>query len=266
MLFFLGSKRRLKKEKMGEIKVKTKKQIKDMRDGGKYLKEIKEKVGAKIAEGVSAAEIDKLADKLIKKTGGEASFKMVEGYSWATCVNVNEGIVHGIPNKTLVFNRGDVVSVDLGLYYKNLHTDTSLSVGIDINDKKLSFLNYGRKSLKDAIERAIPGNYVYDLSEAMEDGLKEGGYEPVRALVGHGIGENLHEDPQIPCFKHGEREKSEKIPEGAVLAIEIMYGMGSPEVVLDRDDGWTISMRDGKISALFEETVAVTANGPYVLT
>jgi methionyl aminopeptidase len=214
---------------------------------------------------VSAADIEELAKELIEKEGGKPSFMMVPGYKWATCVNVNEGLVHGIPKKKVVFKKGDVVSVDVGFYYKGFHTDTSITKGLAVDAKTKKFLATGEAALKNAIKAAKAGNRIMDISEAIETTVKANGYSPIRALVGHGVGRALHEGPQIPCFTGGKKEKSPEILPGMVLAIEVMYSLGSPEVELGLD-GWTISMRDAKIAALYEETVAITKHGPFVLT
>jgi len=218
-----------------------------------------------VKKGVSAYDIEDLACKLIKKTGGEPSFKKVPGYSWATCVNVNDQVVHGIPKKTTIIKKGDVVSVDVGLFYKGFHTDTSFSVGVEAADDVNRFVKAGERAVAKAIKQCLAGNYIYDLSKAMESVIVGEGYSPVTSLVGHGVGKNLHEEPQIPCFTYGKREETQQLKEGLVLAIEVMYGQGSGEVVKE-EDGWTISTADGKISGLVEETVAIEADGPFVLT
>ena len=250
---------------MKKINTKTKTQIELMVKGGRKLSMIKEKLIKEIKVGVSAEKIEKLANKLISATGGKSSFKMVPGYSWATCINVGSGIVHGIPKKNIIFKKGDIVSVDVGLYYKGFHSDTSFTVAIDPSRAAKKFLNNGKNSLSKAIKKAVPGNRVYDISKTIQESLEENGLTPVRALVGHGIGKNLHEDPQIPCFTEGEREMSPILPEGAVLAIEVMYTKGNSDIVVE-EDGWTISTKNDKISGLFEETVAVLGSGPLVLT
>lgn len=236
-----------------------------MREGGRKLSEIKLRLGERIKPGVSAFEIEELADSLINKTGGEASFKTVGGYKYATCVNVNAGVVHGIPKKDLVFEDGDIVSVDVGIFYKGFHTDTSLSVLLGKDNKKARFLEIGTSSLKKAIKEARRGKRIWHISRAMEKTLTEADLYPVRSLVGHGVGRNLHEEPQIPCFTYGKPENTPKIVEGMVFAIEVIYTQTDTSLVVE-DDGWTISTRDGKISGLFEETVAVTKNGPLVIT
>lgn len=248
-----------------QIKPKTRQEIRIMAGGGMKLAKIKKKLENAIKEGVSARQIDELADKLIKKVGGKPSFKIVPGYSWATCVNVNQGLVHGIPKTETVFKDKDVVSVDVGLFYKGFHTDTSFSVGINPDTETKRFLGVGKKTLRAAIKKALVGNRIFDLSKTIQENVEFKGYSPIRALVGHGIGRGLHEYPQIPCFVKGKRSETPGIPEGAVLAIEVMYTMGKPDVTIG-EDGWTISVSDAKISALFEETVAVTRHGPLVLT
>lgn len=253
------------RKKTDRIITKTPDEIKIMTEGGKRLGRIKKRLAKMIKPGVSAQEVDGWAEKLIKRAEGQPSFKMVPGYSWATCVNVNDGIVHGIPDKKIVFKKGDIVSLDLGLFYKGFHTDTSFSLGVVPSQRQVEFLETGRLALKRGIEKAIPGNRVFDISKAIQSTLEANGVSPIRALVGHGIGQSLHEGPQIPCFVDGEKKESPKIREGLVLAIEVMYTEGKPEVVVN-EDKWTISTKDGKIAGLFEETVAVTSNGPVVLT
>lgn len=250
---------------MNEILLKTPSEIKIMSEGGSKLARVKKALKEVVLEGVSAKEIDDLADALIEKEGGKPSFKMVPGYHWATCINVNEGVVHGIPKKQIVFKRGDVVSIDVGLFYKGFHTDTSFTVGIEVDSVKAKFLETGRLALRDAISNAGPGKRIYDISAAIEKEITRRGYSPVRTLVGHGVGRALHEEPQIPCFTSGKREKSPEIVAGMTLAIEVMYAQGLPNVKL-ASDGWTITSSDGTITALFEESVAVTKNGPLVLT
>jgi methionyl aminopeptidase len=248
-----------------KITIKSESDIKKMAEGGKKLYEIKKALVEKIEIGISASEIEKLADMLIKKSGGKASFKMVPRYSWSTCINVNSGVVHGIPHKHLKFRKGDIVSIDVGFFYKGFHTDTSITIGLGVDKKKQKFLEAGKRALNGAINEAVVGNRIYDISKVIQNYLEGSGYQPIQALVGHGVGKELHEGPQIPCFVVGSRKETPEIYEGMVFAIEVMYTMGDPKIKIDKD-GWTISTRDGKISALFEETVAVTKERPIVLT
>ena len=250
---------------MNKISIKTPEEIAIMAEGGKKLTRVKNSLMGAVAIGVSAFDIEKLANELIEKEGAQASFKKVPGYSWATCISVNEGLVHGIPKKEMVFKKGDLVSVDVGIYFKGFHTDTSFSVGLELSPEAQKFLDTGKSALKNAIAQVKVGKHIYDISKAIQETVEAEGYSAVRALVGHGVGRELHEEPQIPCFVPGSIKDSPKIIPGMVLAVEVMYAQGKPEAEV-LSDGWTIAMRDGKISALFEETVAVTENGAKVLT
>lgn len=251
---------------------KTKEEIEIMRQCGKRLGRVKKALFAAVKVGVSAEQTETLAEELIAKEGAEASFKKVPGYHWATCINVNQGLVHGIPKKEIVFKAGDVVSVDFGVYFQGFHTDCSFSKGLNPSPETEKFLKTGQLALTRAVKKARAGNRVYDISEVIENTVEKEGYAPIRALVGHGIGRELHEEPAIPCFLPrrqpgvpAPKEEGPEIPVGATLAIEVMYALGSPDLICE-SDGWTISTRDGKIAALFEETVAVGKEGPEILT
>ncbi|MBI2007157.1 MAG: type I methionyl aminopeptidase [Candidatus Blackburnbacteria bacterium] len=246
------------------IKPKTKEEIEVMRKGGQKLSLIKEALRDAVAPGATPWELDKMAEKLILAAGGQPSFKTVKNYLWSTCINVNDGVVHGVPDRT-PFKNGDIVSVDVGLFYKGFHTDTSFTVPVGgVSGEVKRFLAAGERALSESLDRVKLGNRVSDISRTMERILEAEGYSPVTALTGHGIGRELHEKPSIPCF-YTEHVKDERIPEGAALAIEVIYMAGSPELVLGRD-GWTLSTKDGKIAALFEETVVAATSGPQVLT
>ncbi len=250
---------------MSKIHIKSAEELSIMQEGGEKLKRVKNALMKEVSVGVSAMEIEKLANELIEKEGAKASFKMVPDYSWATCINVNEGIVHGIPKTNIIFKKGDLVSVDVGIFFNGFHTDTSFTVGLSLDGPTQKFLETGKSALKKAIAQVKVGKHIYDISKAIQDTIEGAGYSAIRALVGHGVGKELHEEPQVPCFVPGEISESPKMVEGMVLAVEVMYALGSPNAELD-SDGWTIVTSDGKISALFEETVAVTKEGPKVLT
>jgi methionyl aminopeptidase len=250
---------------LNKISIKTASEVKIMAEAGRKLGRVKKSLMDSIKIGTNAAEIEELANKLISKEGAKPSFKMVPGYKWATCINVNDGLVHGIPGRNIVFKRGDVVSLDVGLFYKGFHSDTSDTKGLEVDKDTAKFLKTGREALKKAIGEVNAGRRIYDISEAIEKTVRSGGYSPIEALVGHGVGRELHEGPPIPCFVRFRRESTPEMKPGMVLAIEVMYAQGKPEVEVV-EDGWTIRMRDGKIAALYEETVAVTPSGPLVLT
>ncbi len=251
---------------MDKLTIKNEKEQKVMREGGKKLAFVRNQLLESIAPGVSAWEIEQKAVVIIKQVGGKPSFMMVPGYKWATCVNVNDGVVHGIPKKEVIFAKDDIVSVDVGLYYEGFHTDTSGSVFLGRDKYKKRFLDAGRAAVANGIAAAMPGLHIVDISEAIETTFREAKLSPIKSLTGHGIGRKLHEDPYVPCYvARGARRGSAEIVPGMTLAIEVMYTSGQGEIVLDQDS-WTLRTKDGKISALFEETVLVTPNGPFVLT
>lgn len=252
---------------MSNIPIKTKRELLLIQEGGKKLSQIKEALFFMIKEGVSSLDLEKKAEELMEKTGGYPSFKTVPGYNWATCINVNEGVVHGIPKEDIVFKEGDLVSVDLGLYYKGFHTDTSFS---KVVGKGSNFVNFfvkaGREALRSAVDKCYPGNRIYDISEAIEKTLKRRGFKPTAHLTGHGVGKDLHEKPLIPGLVGlTKRADTPEIKVGMVFALEVIYLSGKDEL-LTESDGWTISTADGKISGLFEDTVIVTPKGPVVVT
>jgi len=251
---------------LNKLDVKTPEEIKTMADGGERLAEVREMLRGAVKAGVTAAEIEKMAVENIKRLGGKPSFTTVPGYHWATCVNINDGVVHGIPKPSIKFKKGDLVSVDVGMYYNGFHTDTSFSVVVGQNKELERFLEIGKEALNKAIKSAKIGNTIGDISAAFDSVFDK--YENITAihsLTGHGVGRELHEDPYVPCYVSGTEHEAIKIVEGMTLAIEIMYAKGSGKVKVE-SDGWTISTRDAKIAALFEETVAVSSHGPIILT
>ena len=247
------------------ITIKSSEEIQIMIEGGAKLGRVKKALASAVKEGATALDIENLAMKLIKEEEAEPSFTKEPNYYWATCVNVNDGLVHGIPTKDVIFRDGNIVKIDVGIYFGGFHTDTSVSVGINLSPENKRFINTGKKALENALMEAKEGNYLYAISKAIEETVEENGYSTIKALVGHGVGRKLHEDPQIPCFVPGRVEDSPIIKKGMTLAIEVMYAMGNDKVSV-LEDGWTIAMRDGKISGLFEETVAITDKGTKVLT
>lgn len=247
---------------------KTAVKIRAMTAGGKKLKKILQHLCQAAQPGVTTAALDDLAKKLIEKSGGEASFKKIKGYKWATCLCLNDCVVHGVPDKT-VLKAGDILGIDVGLYYRGFHTDTSWTVvvpGKTVSTKVRHFVSLGEKTLAKAIRQAKIGNRIGHISSVIEKNIEGSGYYIVETLIGHGIGRRLHEEPEIPCFLEEEIDKTPKIKEGMTLAIEVIYTESNSELVLDKKDGWTIRTKDGKISGLFEKTVAVTRHGPVVLT
>jgi methionyl aminopeptidase len=251
---------------MKKINIKTDEEFQIMVEGGKLLNKIKKELVNFVKVGVNAKEVDDLAEKLILESGARSSFKMVPNYSWSTCINVNSGVVHGIPHKSIVFKEDDLISIDLGLFYKGFHTDTSVSLCLNPTEEVKKFLEAGKEAFKTAVKAIIPNrSYIYDISYAIEETLVKHGLTPILDLTGHGIGKELHEAPFVPCFADGIRIETPKIVPGMALAIEVMYTIDDPDIVKAKD-GWTLETRDGKIAGLFEDTIIVTEKGSLIIT
>lgn len=250
------------------IDIKTKEEIEIMKHGGKILSDVLWEVLENIKPGVTEIETDALADRLILEKGGEIAFKKVKGYKHATCISTNNVVVHGIPSN-YKFKEGDIVGIDCGVFYKGFNTDMSHS--IIVGEKKdpsvVKFLETGERALNEAIKQAVIGNRIGHISKTIQDIVeKEGGYGVVRSLIGHGVGRELHEEPEVPGYLSKKIEKTPALREGMTIAIEVIYNMGSYEVSYLNDDNWTISSSDGSLSGLFERTVAITKDGPLILT
>jgi len=249
---------------------KTKEEISVMFEGGQKLGTILNRLVSFAEPGIKLTEIEKYANDLIDKSGGTASFKTVQGYHWATCLCVNEVVVHGIPTPRILKD-GDMLTIDIGLVFGGFHTDTAWSkiVGVDSSpdkQKKEQFLRVGQEALSRAINLAKIGNHIGDISASTERIIEGAGYGIVKSLVGHGVGHELHEDPQVPNYLRGSIENSYPFQGGETIAIEPIYTMGNSSVVYENDDGWTIATRDRSLAAVFEHSLAVTQDGPLVLT
>lgn len=232
-----------------------------MRQSGVILaKAIKRSLEA-IRVGVTELEIDEIARKEVDNLGGDLSYKTVSGYNYATCITVNDEVVHGIP-KGRKFENGDLVSIDMAVMYKGWHTDSAWSILLGKDLEKERFLKIGEEALWEGIKQAVPGNRVGDISSVIQSRVEGAGYQVVRSLVGHGVGRSLHEDPEIPGF--GTKGTGPILKDGMSLAIEVIYTKGAHEVILD-SDGWTFKTADGSLSGLFEMTVIVGSK-PEVLT
>lgn len=222
-----------------------------------------------IKVGVEEIEVDHAAEEEIYHLGGDLSYKSIQGYKYATCITVNEQVVHGIPTSRR-FEEGDLVSVDLAVEYKGWHTDCAWSIlvengksRVEDGEEKEKFLKIGQEALWDGIAQAVEGNTVGDISNAIQNKVESAGYSVVRSLVGHGIGRSLHEDPEIPGY--GKKGVGPVLKRGVTLAIEVIYAKGGSEVVL-AEDGWTFSTEDRSYAGLFEMTVAVGEKKGEVLT
>lgn len=247
------------------IHIKTQEEIAVIQEAGQMLAKVKEAVRNAIEPGVTLAYLDEISEKKIIELGGEPAFKKVPGYKWTTCINVNDGVVHGIPGD-YVLQKGDKVSVDAGVYLNGFYTDAAFTVAVPpVLAKLQKFIDVGREALDRAIGDARPGNRIGHISKKIDETLRAYGYSPVYIFTGHGVGRGLHEEPAIPCFFSGKIENTPLICEGMVLAIEPIYTEGRPDLVIDAD-GWTARTRDGKMGGLFEETVVVTSSAPQIVT
>lgn len=247
------------------IEIKSPEEISIMAEGGRILAEVLGKVLERAVVGATTLDLDRYADELIMAAGARPSFKMEKEYRFATCMCVNEMVVHGIPTEYKL-KEGDILGVDLGVYYKGFHTDASWTIEVKSTSQNSKFLEIGETALEKAVKKCVAGNHVGDISRAIQETVEGAGYACVRQLVGHGIGRDLHEDPEIPGFLRRRIENTPLIKKGMVFAVEVIYNMGKSPVVYGNSDGWTIVTRDGFPSGLFEHTVAVTDRGPEVLT
>ena len=217
-----------------------------------------------VEPGITTLELDRLAEELCLKRNAIPAFKGYRGFPGSLCVSVNEEVVHGIPSRKRKLRKGDILSVDFGVKYKGYYGDSAVTIPVGkIDSEKQRLLDVTKESLDRAIAQAVPGNRIGDISRAVQDFVENEGFSIVRQFVGHGIGTSLHEGPEIPNFHQGER--SPLLLAGMVLAIEPMVNMGTYRVKVLRD-GWTVITADKKPSAHFEHSVAVTEEGPLVLS
>jgi methionyl aminopeptidase len=248
---------------MGMIPV-NQQQLEIMRKSGQVSAKALKKAMETIKIGVTELEVDKAAGDEIYKRGGDWSYKTVPGYLYATCVTVNQEVVHGIPTSRKIQN-GDLVSVDLASVYQGWHTDTAwtILVGDDPTGEKKKFLDIGEEALWLGIKQAVAGKRIGDIASAIQKKVEGSGYHVVRALVGHGIGREMHEEPEVPGY--GRAGTGILLKEGMTIAIEVIYAAGTQEVVI-ADDNWTYESEDGSMSGLFEMTVVVGKKKAEVLT
>jgi methionyl aminopeptidase len=250
------------------IKIKTQDELAIMRESGRILAETLWEVLKSVKPGVSELELDALAEKLIRQKGGEPGFQKVPGYKHATCMSTNDVVVHGIPAEYKL-KEGDIIGIDCGVFYKGFHTDMAETVQVSAqnSDEVSKFLKVGKEALDAGIRQAILGNHVGDISKAIQDLVEvRNGYSVVRSLVGHGVGRELHEEPEIPGYLIGKIEKTPLLREGMAIAVEVIYNMGGPELVFANEDGWTLKTEDGSLAGLFERSLAITKSGPQILT
>lgn len=245
------------------ITLKSAKDLEMLRESGKILASIMKRLEAFVKPGILTAEIDRLAEELVRKESAEAAFKGYKGFPATVCTSINEEIVHGIPgNREL--KEGDIISLDLGINYEGYFSDTAITVGLGrINRGLRKLIEVTKKALFLGVKAARPDNNLSDISHSIQEYVETNGFSVVRQFVGHGIGHWLHEEPEIPNF--GRPHQGALLKQGMVFAIEPMVNMGTWESEI-LSNGWTAVTKDGEPSAHFEHTVAITEDGPEILT
>ncbi len=234
-----------------------------MARAGELVAETIALLGEHVQPGITTAELDRIAEEFIREHGGVPTSKGYRGFPAATCISPNAMVVHGIPGAHRV-EEGDLISVDVGITLGGLVADSAYTFGVgEVDPEARRLLEVGKQALEAGIGQARAGNRVGDISHAVQEVVEGAGFAVVRSLVGHGVGRSYHEEPQIPNF--GEPGRGPLLQTGMTLAIEPMITAGSPEVYL-HDDEWSISTQDGSLAAHFEHTVAVTDEGPRILT
>ncbi|MFZ5776444.1 MAG: type I methionyl aminopeptidase [Thermodesulfobacteriota bacterium] len=246
------------------IILKSPEEIAILREANQIVAQTLAMLAARIEPGCTTLHLDTLAEKHCRQSGAEPAFKGYRGFPGSLCVSINEQVVHGIPSKKCVVRNGDVVSIDFGVRYRGYYGDAAVTVAVgEVDQRRRQLLEVTRESLLRGIEAARVGNRINDISKAVQAHVEGNGFSVVRQFVGHGIGSQLHEAPEIPNYAKAER--TPKLLPGMVLAIEPMVNMGGHEVEVLRD-GWTVVTRDRKPSAHFEHSIAITEDGPLVLS
>jgi methionyl aminopeptidase len=250
------------------ILLKSKDEIDKMRRANSIVAEILAEVRSRVRAGVTTAELDALAEERTLAAGARPAFKgyAVGGrvFPASICISINDEVVHGIPSARRALRDGDIVGLDFGVCFQGYFGDAAMTVPVGkVASEAERLMEITQAALAAGIDVVRPGSHVADISAAVQDAAEAAGYSVVREFVGHGIGRSLHEDPQVPNYRTGAR--GVRLQEGLVLAIEPMVNAGRPEVYV-KEDGWTAVTRDGRLSAHFEHSVAVTERGPYILS
>ena len=246
------------------VSIKSSQEIELMREAGRILASVHQELGKNIRPGMSTMDIDRLGEEMIRSYGCIPSFKNYCGYPASICVSVNDEVVHGIPSEKRLIQEGDIVSLDAGVIYKGYHSDAARTVAVgEISEEAKLLIERTRQSFFEGMKKAVAGNHLHDISAAIGDYAESFGYGVVRDLCGHGIGNHLHEDPEIPNFKQWRR--GIKLRPGMTLAVEPMINLGTSEVEW-MDDEWTVVTEDGAPSAHYENTILITEGKPEILS
>jgi len=245
------------------ISIKSQEEIKIMAEGGKILAGIMEELGRKVEPNIVTKELDRVAETLVLKSGGTPSFKGYQGFPFALCISVNEEIVHGFPSERKL-QEGDIVSLDLGMKYKGFHSDMAVTLPVGkISPEAQRLIRVTKKALKRGIKKVRPGVTFGDIGNSIQRHVESQGFNVIRDLCGHGIGKEIHEDPQI--LNYGKRRTGEKLEEGMTFCLEPMVAVGSWEIG-QADDGYGFKTADNSLSAHFEHMMVVTKDGAKILT
>ena len=243
---------------------KTSKEIVLMREAGRITGNALKVAGRAIEPGMSTKELDTVIRRYIEGEGAKPSFLGLYGFKGSACISINHQVIHGIPSSDVVIKNGDIVSVDVGAFINGYHGDSAYTFAVgDVSPEAQRLLDTTRESLYLGIKQAVKGNRIGDIGHAVQKYVEARGYSVVREYTGHGVGASVHEDPSVPNY--GTPHRGYRLEEGMVIAIEPMINAGTP-AVRQLSDGWTVVTADGRLSAHFEHTVAITADGPVILT
>jgi methionyl aminopeptidase len=247
------------------IQLKSQREIEIMARGGKILADTVALMERSVKPGMSTADLDRIAEDFIRShKGAVPSFKGLYNFPASICSSINNEIVHGIPSKKRVLNEGDIISIDVGVQYEGYHTDSATTVAVGkVNEESSRLLQVTRDALQAGVAAAVAGNHLGDIGATVQAVVEAAGFSVVRDLVGHGIGTGFHEEPQVPNY--GKPNRGIRLVPGLTIAIEPMVNVGKPGI-RTMPDKWTVVTIDGKRSAHFEHTVAITENGPRILT
>ena len=247
------------------ITIKTEEQLNKMRESGKVMKEVFAKLKDFIKPGITTKDIDKFCNRFIISKGCKPSFLHLYDFPGSVCTSVNSVIVHGIPSDKMVLHEGDIVSVDVGVNYKGIHTDACRTYPVgNISKEAQDLIDVPEKAFFEGIKHLKSGSRVGDIGEAIQKFVEPKGYSLVREMVGHGIGTSVHEEPNVPNY--GKAGTGPILRAGMCIAIEPMVNAGTRHIVISNEDGWTCSTRDGKLSAHYENTLLITEDGVEVMT
>jgi methionyl aminopeptidase len=239
-------------------------ELERMREAGRLVGEVLAELASLVAPGVTTADLDAAAERRIARAGATPAFKGYHGYPATICASINDEVIHGIPSGRRLLNDGDIISIDVGASLNGYFGDSAVTLPVgQVSEDAATLLRVTEEALFKAIERVRPGNRISDIGHAVQKHVEAYGFSVVREFVGHGIGQRMHEEPQVPNY--GDPGRGPRLTEGMVLAIEPMVNAGKPAVKV-LGDGWTAVTRDSSLSAHFEHTVAVTSNGPWILT